>query len=210
MSDELTVLTTEHYTLQSARQACLQDMQGRATLFLYSVSAVLVALGFMSSASGSRQQFIVFSVTLLSALWVLGILTFLRVGQLAVEDTIIVFGISRIRHRYLELQPALEGVFVRAIHDDLTGLQEEMDASRAWWQSLMPVTTVVSFVDSVVVGADLSVILSASLHVSLMLAVIAGVLAGVLNMIVLTLISASLWAGLERYPARFPSSSKAS
>ena len=99
MSDELTVLTTEHYTLQTARQACLQDMQGRATLFLYSVSAVLVALGFMSSASGSRQQFVVVSVTLLSALWVLGVLTFLRLGQLAVEDTIIVFGISRIRHR---------------------------------------------------------------------------------------------------------------
>ena len=208
MSDELelTVLTTEHYTLQSARQACLQDMQGRATLFLYSVSAVLVALGFMASAS-ARQQFIVFSVTLLSALWVLGILTFLRLGQLAVEDTIIVFGISRIRHRYLELQPALEGMFVRSIHDDLTGLQEEMGASRAWWQFLMPTTTAVSFVDSVVGGADLSVILSASLHVSLMIAVVAGVLGGVLNMTVLTLMR-SLWPGLERYPAKFPSSSK--
>ena len=202
------MLTTEHYTLQGARQACLQDMQGRATLFLYSLSAVMVALGFMASASGSREHFTVFSVTLLSALWVLGILTFLRVGQLAVEDTIIVFGISRIRHRYLELQPTLEGTFVRAIHDDLTGLQDEVGAFRSWWQSLMPTTTVVSFVDSVVGGADLSVILSASLHVSLTVAVVAGVVAGVLNMIVLTLISARLWAGLERYPAKFPSSSK--
>ena len=74
----------------------------------------------------------------------------------------------------------------------------------------MPVTTVVSFVDSVIGGADLSAILSASLHVSMKMAVVAGVLAGMLNMTVLTLISRSLWAGLERYPAKFPSSSEAS
>ena len=204
-SEELTVLTTEHYTLQSARQACLQDMQGRATLFLYSVSAVLVALGFMASASGSRERFIAFTVTLLSALWVLGILTFLRIGQLAVEDTIIVFGISRIRHRYVELQPALEGTFVRSMHDDLTGLQEEMGASRAWWQYLMPTTTVVSFVDSVVAGADVSVILSVTFRLSLIFAVFAGLLASLINMMALTLISRRLWASLKRYPAKFPS-----
>jgi hypothetical protein len=51
---DLAVLTTEHFTLQSARQLCLQDMQG----------------------GGS---FVFFVLALLSSLWVLGVFTFVRV-----------------------------------------------------------------------------------------------------------------------------------
>jgi hypothetical protein len=41
----VTVLTTEHFTLQGARAATISESTGRATMFLSSVSGGLVALG---------------------------------------------------------------------------------------------------------------------------------------------------------------------
>jgi hypothetical protein len=63
-ASDLTILTTEHFTLQSARQLCLQDMQNRSTIFMTGLSASLVAIGFLgarrSSAVGSSSSFLLY------------------------------------------------------------------------------------------------------------------------------------------------------
>ena len=46
----LTALTTEHFTLQGARSQTVSESASRASLYLFSVSSTLVALGF-----GQRQ-----------------------------------------------------------------------------------------------------------------------------------------------------------
>ncbi len=181
MSDELTILTAEHAGLQAARAACLQDMQGRATLFLTAVSGTLVALGFLGSVNRFGPFFVTFAVTLLYFVWALGTLTFLRIAQISIEETIIAFGLSRIRHRYVESIPALKDVFVRSIHDDLVGIRAEVGATSHWWGALMP-------------------------RLFFAGAVLAGIAVCMLNLFALTRVSMLAWTrAVDRYPAKFPS-----
>jgi hypothetical protein len=47
----VTFVTTEHFTLQTARAAMIAESTGRATMFLGSVSAGLVALGMLAASA---------------------------------------------------------------------------------------------------------------------------------------------------------------
>ena len=51
----VTFVTTEHFTLQGARAATIAESTGRATMFLGSVSAGLVALGLIAAATVPRN-----------------------------------------------------------------------------------------------------------------------------------------------------------
>jgi hypothetical protein len=44
----LTALTTEHFTLQGARSQTMSETSARASIYMFSVSSALVALGFVS------------------------------------------------------------------------------------------------------------------------------------------------------------------
>ncbi len=179
---KLTILTTEQYTLQSARQLCLQDMQGRATMFFNVVSASLVVIGFFGSASHFGNSFSIFILALLTGLWVLGFLTYIRVIQAAMEDVIISFGLARIRHRYLDMQPALREVFVRSTNDDYTGINREMGSTQAWWQPLMATHIVIAFATSVIAGMEISFALNQIVHVPVAGDVIVGAAAFAANL----------------------------
>jgi hypothetical protein len=205
MSDELTILTAEHATMQAARSACLQDIQGRTTFFLTVVSGTLVALGFLGAANQFGRFFVVFAVTLLFFVWVLGVLTFLRTVQIGVEDTLIAFGISRVRHRYTELAPSVARLFVRSIHDDVAGMRAEMGTTDRWWQALMPTQSLIAFVVSVIGGCAIAVILTFVVHTGFLPAVAGGIAAWALNLFVLTSLSARLWMSVVgRFSALFP------
>ena len=65
----VTFVTTEHFTLQGARAATTAESTGRATMFLGSVSAGLVALGLIATATRIGTAFYAFGLILLSTLW---------------------------------------------------------------------------------------------------------------------------------------------
>jgi hypothetical protein len=48
----ITLLTTEHYNLQTQRAATISEANGRASVFLGAVSAGLIALGFQGAGHG--------------------------------------------------------------------------------------------------------------------------------------------------------------
>lgn len=209
MNDELTILTTEHMALQSARMACLQDIQGRTSMFLTSVSGTLVALGFLGAADHFGPGFVVSALTLLATLWVLGFLTLLRIGQIDFEDVIIAFGIARIRHRYTEIEPSMRDRLVRSIHDDLPGLNAETGGANTRWQGLMPTQSLVSFLASVIAGAEVAVIVTVASHATLRVAAVSGIVAGAVNVLLFTRLTAKVWEKLEqRFPPRYPSPRK--
>lgn len=200
------MLTTEHMALQSARLACLQDMQGRTSMFLTSVSGTLVALGFLGAADHFGRGFVVSAVTLLATLWLAGFFTFLRIGQIDVEDVILAFGIARIRHRYTEIEPSLRDRFVRSIHDDLRGLKADIGGTNARWQGLLPTQSLVSFVASAIAGAEVAIIVTAAAHASLVVAVVSGIVAGAINVLLFTKLTGKVWENLEqRFPPHYPS-----
>jgi len=130
----LTVLTTEHYNLQSARFATISDSNGRASLFLSSVSSSLVALAFIGQAAQFGEAFRVFGLVLFPVLCVLGLFTFKRVLQSAVDDIVYDFGINLIRHFYAEMAPDATPYFVLSTHDDGTGMMRAMGARNGFGQ----------------------------------------------------------------------------
>jgi hypothetical protein len=206
MNDEATILTTEHFTSQTVRSTCLQDMQGRASLFLTAVSGSLVALSFIGSATKFGTAFLMFTIALLATLWFLGFLTFLRIAQIGVEDTIVAFEIARIRHRYIELVPEMANRITRTVHDDIAGLQAEMGGASSWWQVLMPTQSLITFIVSIIAAVELALILTAVFHLSPIGAVIGGLVGGLLNLLLLTRISKAIWNRVQRrFSPQFPS-----
>src|SRR5512133_2832575 len=122
----LQALTTEHFTLQTARSATIADSNGRSALYLATASSAVVALAFIGQADHLGQAFQLFALALLPALVLLGILTYLRLVQTAIEDLFYARAINRIRRHYLDLDPEADHWFVLCGFDDPTGVLAAM------------------------------------------------------------------------------------
>ena len=118
----LAALTTEHFTLQGARSQTVSESASRASLYLFSVSSTLVALGFIGQISTVGDTFKVFALTALPTLYVLGLFTFVRLVQSVAEDFRYGRAINRIRHHYLELAGDKARLFMMSAHDDAPGV----------------------------------------------------------------------------------------
>jgi hypothetical protein len=98
----ITALTTEHYVLQSAVGANTSEVGTRASLYLFSLSSSLVALGF---ASRSPELFTPFVAIVLPAVFILGVFTAVRLVDSNLEGILYLHGIARIRGYYRSLGP---------------------------------------------------------------------------------------------------------
>src|SRR5688572_5341755 len=98
----LTALTTEHFTLQSARSATITESLGRSTIYLGSLSASLVALAFIAQGESTAADFRFFALLILPGLFFLGTVTFVRIVETGIEDATYAQAINRIRRYYLE------------------------------------------------------------------------------------------------------------
>jgi len=98
----ISALTTEHYVLQSAISGNTSEVGTRASLYLFSVSSSLVALGF---ASRSPELFGPFVAIVLPALFILGLFTAVRLVDSNLEGILYLSSIARIRRYYRTLGP---------------------------------------------------------------------------------------------------------
>lgn len=128
-------MTTEHFTLQTARAAVIAEANGRSQLFLGAVSSTVVALAFIGQVSQLGEAFFIFAFVLFPSLYFLGFVTFIRVLQTAIEDMSYARGINRIRHYYVDQAPQLRDYFILSIHDDMSGMQQNMGLISARWQT---------------------------------------------------------------------------
>jgi hypothetical protein len=98
----MSALVTEHFVLQTAASATISEAGGRASLYVFSLSSSLVAMGF---ASRSREVFVPFVATVLPALFLLGAFTVVRLVDTTLEYMQCLAGIARIRAYYRTLTP---------------------------------------------------------------------------------------------------------
>jgi hypothetical protein len=98
----ISALTTEHYVLQSAISGNTSEVGTRASLYLFSLSSSLVALGF---ASRSPELFGPFVAIVLPALFILGLFTAVRLVDSNLEGMLYLSSIARIRRYYRTLGP---------------------------------------------------------------------------------------------------------
>lgn len=104
----LSALGTEHFVLQSAANGSMSEAGGRASLYLLSLSSTLVAMGF---ASSSHEIFVPFVATVLPAVFLLGVLTVLRLVDAAIEYNRYLTGIARVRAYYRTISPEAAVLF---------------------------------------------------------------------------------------------------
>src|SRR5689334_2220815 len=101
----LQCLTTEHFVLQTARSATMQEANQRANLFLTSVSSPTIALAFVAQITQMGAPFVLFSLIVLPCLYFIGLVTFVRTLQVAIEDMVLARGMARVRHYFVEREP---------------------------------------------------------------------------------------------------------
>lgn len=148
----LQFMTTEHFTLQTARAAAVAEANGRSTLYLGSVSSAVVALAFIGQVSGIGEAFFLFGLVLFPTLFFLGIVTFARVQQTGLEDMIHALEINRIRHYYVEVAPETARYFLHSTHDDVAGFFQDMGAVPSWVQYFLTTSGMVGVINSVIAG----------------------------------------------------------
>jgi hypothetical protein len=125
------------------------------TSFLGVLSAALVALGFVASASGGIDRpFHAFGAVALGVVAIVGILTFLRCIQSSIEDLRLLRRIEELRALYVDLAPGLAPHLTPPSAGDPDAIRHAhgMQAG-AWTQILLTMAGLVGVVTSVALGA---------------------------------------------------------
>jgi hypothetical protein len=114
----LTILNTEHWSLMSARGLVYNEAFARAGMFLAFLSATLVALGLIATATGFSDGFLSVAAAVLALNLFIGFASLARIAAASGEDIRYLQGMNRLRHAYHEMVPDLERYFITSKHDD--------------------------------------------------------------------------------------------
>ena len=148
----VSALTTEHYTLQAARSSTVAEANGRGLIFLSTVSGAMVALALVAQVDRLGQTFLLFALSILPALLVLGLTTYARLADLAVHDAYYARGIGRIRAFYFTLDPSAHQYWLLTPGDDPHALMRQAGQQHSRWHHFSHTATSVAAVTSMIGG----------------------------------------------------------
>lgn len=202
--DLLTIMSTEHFTLQGARAASISDANGRTSFFLSTLSAGVVALAF--TAQVAQAAFTAFALIVLPTVLIIGLASFERLLQLGIENIRTVVAINRVRRYYLEVAPELRPHFTLSDRDDSVGVLASLGSIRGGirpWDLFVTNAGLVAIVDAILSGVIATLVVSAA-NGSERLAAVVGVAAGAIVFGLLTLYLARNWrAAIRTFGVRF-------
>lgn len=108
----LDILTTEHWSLLSARTLGYQEALGRVTIFIGILSGTVIALALLAQATRFGREALSFAAVLFAVSLFIGLATFVRTVEINLEDARWVSGMTLLRHAYLQIIPELEPFFL--------------------------------------------------------------------------------------------------
>ncbi len=205
-SQLVSMITTEHYNLQTGRAMTISEANGRASLFVGAVSSGLIALAFVGQISHLGTAFYVFSLVVLPTLFFMGLITFERVLQAGSADIIYAHGINRIRHLYLEYAPQMQPYFILSSHDDTSLPMESLGTMRrSRWQVFLSMAGMMAVLNSVLAGSFVGLLLAAFTF-PLWASTSAGVVAFLVSLFLHQRYQVGQWTRVGRnLPVLFPS-----
>jgi hypothetical protein len=115
----ITLLTTEHWSLLSARSLAYNEAFVRAGMFLTFLSMSFVALALVAQAMSFGRDFLSVAALVLTFDFVIGVTTFGRINGANLDDLRAVHGMARIRHAYTQITPIVTPYFTTPTHDDI-------------------------------------------------------------------------------------------
>ena len=178
----VTFVTTEHFTLQGARAATTAESTGRATMFLGSVSAGLVALGLIATATRIGTAFYAFGLILLSTLSFVGFVTFQRVLQSGIEDHGYAERIARLRDYYFDCAPELIAYLASVPSPQRLVIQ---GLRAGYWQAFRTIAGMVGVVTAVLAGSAAGLLTAIADDHSGVAGFVAGAIVGVTTLVAL-------------------------
>jgi hypothetical protein len=114
----LQILSTEHWSLLTARSLVYNEAFSRAAMFMAFLSATLLVLGLISTASGFSDAFLIIAALLLGLDLFVGLATLGRINGAGSEDLLYLQGMNRLRNAYHDIVPGLEEYFITSKYDD--------------------------------------------------------------------------------------------
>ncbi len=175
----ITLLTTEHWSLLSARSLAYNEAFVRAGMFLTFLSASFVALALVAQAMSFERDFLTIAAVVLAFDFVVGLASFGRINGANLDDLRANHGMARIRHAYTQITPLVAPYFTTPTHDDL-------DA----------VTTVYGPISDRMVGQFFYGLTTSSGMIGLIVAMVGGVLTAVIATLLGLDGGTSLWIGV--------------
>lgn len=116
-SQRLQILATEHWGLLATRSLSWNESFSRAGMFLTVLSGAVVALALVAQATAFGEGFVVFALLILPVVLFVGGATYVRLVEVNNEDVHWVYGMNRLRHAYLDMEPDLAPFFVTGYTD---------------------------------------------------------------------------------------------
>jgi hypothetical protein len=171
-------LTTEHFTLQTARAVAVSEGNGRTALYIGALSSTLVALALVAQRSPLGHLFHVVALTAGPAVFVLGLVTYVRVLQGSVEDMLYARAINRIRHYYTEIDPTKAHYFLLSGRDDVRGALANMFLRDSWTQLLFTLPSAVAVINGLLAGATVALATVLAAGAPLPVTVLSGMASG--------------------------------
>lgn len=115
------LLATEHWGLLASRSTTQGEVLTRISMFLTFTSASVVSVALVGQATRFSEAFVLLAVIVLCIDVAMGLLTQVRVLNVAQEDLMYVTAMNRLRAAYVELDPGLAPYLLAAHHDDEAG-----------------------------------------------------------------------------------------
>ena len=192
----VTFVTTEHFTLQGARAATIAESTGRATMFIGAVSAGLVALGLIATASHIGTAFYTFGLILLGTLSFAGLLTFDRVLQSGIEDHGYAERIARLRAFYFDRAPEISSYLASVAPPQRLAIQ---GLRAGFWQGFRTIAGMVGIVTAVLAGSAAGLIAAVAVGRSVTAGFVTGGVVAVAIVVVLMHLQDSAWGQTRQH-----------
>src|SRR5262245_11431709 len=153
-------------------------------MYLGSLSASLVSLGFVAQISATGDTFRVFALVVLPTLFILGVFTFVRLVESAVEDIFYGRAINRIRRYYYDLAGPEGRYFMLQPYDDAIRLLRHTGLRPSGRQLYFTAASAIAVVNSVVGGAALAIAVWVAFGASLVVAAVVGAIVAAVSVVV--------------------------
>jgi hypothetical protein len=168
----LTAVAAEHFAMQGVVSTSVNEQQARASMFLFSVSGALVALGILAQS----DKFLLFTAAIIPALYLMGLLTTLRLVDVGIESLQSLVTVAKIRKYYRSLGEPAGSLFEEQLGRWPEG---ELDSGHVIGKILGVLTTAASMIACVngfIGGAGIAILLYQVARTSLTVSCLVGVL----------------------------------
>lgn len=142
-------MLTEHFVLQSVRGVTVSESTSRASVFLTTLSSCLVAYGFLAATQFATS----FLLAVLPVLFLLGIFTYARMVDVALEDVAAVSAMQSIRDYYRAILPEGAKYFPGPADDSAPSQLLDIGRRSSWKGVFFTMATAIGIVNSAIAGA---------------------------------------------------------